>query len=68
MFNSGLMCEVCSKAPARRGDIICSDRARAYTILTEIINEFPDLATDDFKRLKEVYEWRTHQQKPRLLT
>jgi len=68
MSRSQRMCEVCRKAPARREDIISSDCARAYAILTEIISEFPDFTEDDFDRLKEVYEWRTHQQRPRILT
>ena len=52
-----MKCEACGKAPAKRDDILCLDCSRAYSILKELLGEYPDLAIEDLGRIKEIYEW-----------
>jgi hypothetical protein len=52
------ICEACGKAQARNDYILCSDCARYYTILSELIDEYPQLAADELDRLKELFQWR----------
>jgi len=52
-----LVCEACAKSQARNGDILCSDCAYYYAILSELMNQHPELAANELDRLKEVFQW-----------
>jgi hypothetical protein len=52
------VCEVCAKAVARRGDLLCNDCSRAFTIMLELIYGHPEVDVEDLDRIKQVFEWR----------
>jgi len=52
------VCEVCAKAVARRGDLLCNDCSRAFTIMLELIHGHPEVHVEDLDRIKQVFEWR----------
>ena len=52
------VCEVCAKAVARRGDLLCNECSRAFTIMLELIHGHPEVDVEDLDRIKEVFEWR----------
>ncbi len=55
---AGPLCEVCAKAVAKKGDLLCQDCSAAFTIVLELLAHHPELAADDLERIKEVFEWR----------
>ena len=55
---AGALCEVCAKATARKGDLLCGDCSRAFTLMLELLHGHPDVDVADVDRIKEVYEWR----------
>jgi len=52
------VCEVCAKAVARRGDLLCNECSRAFTIMLELIHGHPEVDVEDLDRIKGVFEWR----------
>lgn len=52
------MCEVCQKAPAKEHDIMCPDCAHSFGVLRELLRDHPELARDDFERLRQLFDWR----------
>ena len=55
------LCEVCGKAMARKGDLLCDDCSRAFTLMLDLLHRHPGIDTNDLVRIKEVYEWRTKE-------
>lgn len=53
------ICEVCGNAMARRGDLLCGDCSRAFTLMLDLLRRHPDIDVTDLGRVKEVFEWRT---------
>ena len=55
---AGALCEVCAKATARKGDLLCGDCSCAFTLMLELLHGHPDVDVADVDSIKEVYEWR----------
>jgi hypothetical protein len=55
------LCEVCGKAMARRGDLLCGDCSRAFTLMLDLLHRHPGIEGKDLERIKEVFEWRTKE-------
>ena len=53
------ICEVCGKAMTRRGDLLCGDCSRAFTLMLDLLHRHPDIDATDLGRIKEVFEWQT---------
>jgi hypothetical protein len=53
------ICEVCGKAPVKLDDILCLECSRAYSMLHELLDYFPNLEKEDLTRIKDIFEWRT---------
>jgi hypothetical protein len=51
-------CEACGRAPAKLDDILCIDCSRAYSLLNDIMTEYPSLAKEDLDRVRTIFEWR----------
>lgn len=58
------MCDICGKAPAKRDDVMCLDCARAYRVLFDLMQDYPELKKEDLDRLKAVFEWRMRTARP----
>jgi hypothetical protein len=52
------LCEVCAKATARRGDLLCGDCSRAFTLMLDLIRRHPEVDAADLDRMREVFRWR----------
>jgi len=52
------LCEVCAKATARKGDILCGDCSRAFTLMLDLLRRHPDVDVPDLDRMREVLRWR----------
>jgi hypothetical protein len=61
----GRSCEFCKKAPAMVDNTLCSGCSYLYRMLVELLERHPDLAKGDFDRLKEMYEWRAENTRPK---
>jgi hypothetical protein len=53
------VCDVCRRAMARRGDLLCGDCSRAFTLMLGLLHSHPDIEVTDLLRIKEVFEWQT---------
>jgi hypothetical protein len=53
------ICEVCGNAMARKGDLLCGDCSRAFTLMLDLLHRHPDIDAADLRRVKEVFEWQT---------
>jgi len=58
------LCDICGKAPSIRDDVMCLDCARAYRVLFDLMQDYPELKGEDFDRLKAVFEWRMRTARP----
>jgi len=52
------MCEVCGRSEARQDDILCRECTHYYAILSDLLEEHPDLSSNELDRLKQVLRWR----------
>jgi uncharacterized protein YbaR (Trm112 family) len=52
------LCEVCAKPTARRGDLLCGDCSRAFTIMLDLLRRHPEVDVQDLDRMREVFRWR----------
>lgn len=41
-----------------RGDLLCNDCSRAFTIMLGLIHGHPEVDVEDLDRIKQVFEWR----------
>jgi hypothetical protein len=55
---AGTLCEVCAKATARRGDLLCGDCSRAFTLMLDLLRRHPEVDAADLDRMREVFRWR----------
>jgi hypothetical protein len=51
-------CEVCAKATARKGDLLCGDCSRAFTLMLDLLRRHPEVDAPDLDRMREVLRWR----------
>lgn len=58
------ICDICGKAPSIRDDVMCLECARAYRVLFDLLQDYPELRGEDFDRLKTVFEWRMRTARP----
>jgi hypothetical protein len=54
-------CEVCAKATARRGDLLCGDCSRAFTLMLDLLRRHPEVDAADLDRMREVFQWRSEK-------
>ena len=52
------MCEVCAKTTARKGDILCGECSRAFTLMLDLLRRHPEVDVPDLDRMREVFRWR----------
>jgi hypothetical protein len=52
------LCEVCAKATARKGDLLCGDCSRAFTLMLDLLRRHPEVDVPDLDRMREVFRWR----------
>jgi hypothetical protein len=52
------LCEVCTKATARKGDPLCGDCSRAFTLMLDLLRRHPEVDATDLDRMREVFRWR----------
>ena len=55
------LCEVCAKATARKGDLLCGDCSRAFTLMLDLIRRHPEVDATDLNRMIEVFQWRVEK-------
>ena len=55
------LCEVCAKATARKGDLLCGDCSRAFTLMLDLIRRHPEVDATDLDRMREVFQWRVEK-------
>lgn len=55
---AGALCEVCAKATARKGDLLCGDCSRAFTLMLDLLRRHPEIDATDLDRMREVFQWR----------
>lgn len=55
------LCEVCAKATARKGDLLCGDCSRAFTLTLDLLRRHPDIDATDLDRMREVFQWRVQK-------
>lgn len=53
------VCDVCGRAMARKGDLLCGDCSRAFILMLSLLHSHPDIEVTDLLRIKEVFEWQT---------
>jgi hypothetical protein len=52
------LCEVCAKSTARKGDLLCGDCSRAFTLMLDLLRRHPEVDVPDLDRMREVFRWR----------
>ena len=52
------LCEVCEKATAKKGDLLCGDCSRAFTLMLDLLRRHPEVDVPDLDRMREVLRWR----------
>jgi hypothetical protein len=52
------LCEVCANATARKGDLLCGDCSRAFTLMLDLLHRHPEVNARDLDRMREVFRWR----------
>jgi hypothetical protein len=52
------LCEVCAKATARKGDLLCGDCSRAFTLMLDLLRRHPEVDVTDLDRMRQVFHWR----------
>lgn len=58
---AGALCEVCDKATARKGDLLCGDCSRAFTLMLDLIRRHPEVDATDLSRMRDVFQWRVEK-------
>jgi hypothetical protein len=55
------LCEVCAKATARKGDLLCGDCSRAFTLMLDLLRRHPEVDATDLDRMRQVFHWRSEK-------
>ena len=49
---------------ARKGDLLCGDCSRAFTLMLDLLRRHPGINAADLGRIKEVFEWQSRNTNP----
>jgi len=52
------LCEVCAKSTARKGDLLCGECSRAFTLMLDLLSRHAEVDATDLDRMREVFQWR----------
>jgi hypothetical protein len=58
------LCDVCGKVTARKGDLLCGECSRAFTLMLDLLRRHPEVDATDLDRMREVFQWRIEKTGP----